>query len=63
MKEGKKTCDGELIQQYNSDCVLALGCKNLQWLCQNPTLWKHVNSAAFATGITKSEFYPQCGSQ
>lgn len=40
--------------------VLALGCKNLQQLCQNPTLWKHVNSAGFAIGITKSEFYPHC---
>lgn len=51
----------ELIQQYsNSDCVLALDCKNLQQLCQNPTLWKHVNSAGFAIGITKSEFYPHC---
>lgn len=60
-KKGKKPPDAEeLIQQYsNSDCVLALGCKNPQ-LCQNPTLWKHVNSAGFAAGITKSEFYPHC---
>lgn len=51
----------ELIQQYsNSDCALALGCKNLQQLCLNSTPWKHVHSASFTAGITKSEFYPHC---
>jgi len=61
-KKGKKPPDAEesIEQHSNSDCVLALGCKNLQQLCQNPTPWKHVNCAGFAADITKSEFYPLC---